>query len=50
MLSIRCVYKQVKTEVPRDVRNSKVWKQDKFRRDWSSLPGKHIFSHHQCEH
>ena len=24
-----------RTEVPRDVRNSKVRKQDKFRRDWS---------------
>ena len=23
-----------KREVPRDVRNSKVWRQDKFRRDW----------------
>ena len=26
---------QAKTEVPRDVRNSKVHKQDKFRRYWS---------------
>ena len=26
---------KVKTEVQRDVRNSKVWRQDKFRRDWS---------------
>ena len=26
---------QAKTEVPRDVRNSKVQKQDKFRRYWS---------------
>ena len=26
---------QSKTEVPRDIRNSKVWKQDKFRKDWS---------------
>ena len=26
---------QAKTEVPRDVRNSKVRKQDKIRRDWS---------------
>ena len=29
-----CISKQ-KSEVPRDVRNSKVRKQDKFRRDWS---------------
>ena len=26
---------KAKTEVPRDVRNSKVRRQDKFRRDWS---------------
>ena len=26
---------RAKTEVPRDVRNSKFRKQDKFRRDWS---------------
>ena len=26
-------YQEVKTEVPRDVRNSKVRKEDKFRRD-----------------
>ena len=29
------MYNWEKTEVPRDVRNSKVRKQDKFRRDWS---------------
>ena len=31
---VQCLIKQ-NTEVPRDVRNSKVRKQDKFRRDWS---------------
>ena len=29
--------KEKQTEVPKDVGNSKVRKQDKFRRDWSSL-------------
>ena len=31
------VFVQCNREVPRGVRNSKVWRQDKFRRDWSRL-------------
>ena len=33
--SLMAVVAQSKREVPRDVRNSKVRRQDKFRRDWS---------------
>ena len=32
---VKTRWSKAKTEVPRDVRNSKVQKQDKFRRYWS---------------
>ena len=35
ILTLLVLFVRGKTEVPKDVRNSKIRKQDKFRRDWS---------------